>query len=275
MDMQVSMSYYNYAQAPGHDKGFDNGPKSDVVCILELSPKMKWSNLRGNVLYPLDSIQDPYYLTADNRKTDFHFIVDSYSHGVMFIFESKGIVGKFDYAAFIAAVVSGLVLVGVAETVVTYVALYALGLQSELYTEFIKEDVDYRKEYARFATSAIVASEIFFKHDTSGDRRLSRDEVLSILKNVFPSLPKAEVEQMTHYLMVNAQMSADESEGVEDDAVDTPDTVSLVEWVNIFTDSRTSLQAFKRIMSEQLKKKSSEEGAAEQAAVDVDAGNKI
>lgn len=51
----------------------------------------------------------------------------------------------------ISALVAGSVMLGVAQTVVVFVALYGMGLSSQLYMEFMRESVDWRKEYARFA----------------------------------------------------------------------------------------------------------------------------
>lgn len=74
-----------------------------------------------------------------------------------------GSVGRFDIAALINALVAGSVLLAVAQSITTYVALFALGLSSELYKAFMRETVDWRQEYARYATQACVAGYAFLK----------------------------------------------------------------------------------------------------------------
>ena len=71
--------------------------------------------------------------------------------------------GTFDIAALINALVAGSVLLAVAQVITTYVALYALGISSELYKAFMRENVDWRQEYARYAAQACVAGYAFMK----------------------------------------------------------------------------------------------------------------
>ena len=54
-------------------------------------------------------------------------------------------------------------LLAVAQVITTYVALYALGISSELYKAFMRETVDWRQEYARYAAQACVAGFAFLQ----------------------------------------------------------------------------------------------------------------
>ena len=72
--------------------------------------------------------------------------------------------GTFDIAALINALVAGSVLLAVAQFITTYVALYALGISSELYRAFMRETVDWRQEYARYAAQACVAGYAFMQY---------------------------------------------------------------------------------------------------------------
>ena len=74
-----------------------------------------------------------------------------------------GNVGTFDFNALVDALVAGSVLLAVAQVITTYVALYALGISSELYKAFMREAVDWRQEYARYAAQACVAGFAFLQ----------------------------------------------------------------------------------------------------------------
>jgi NADH:ubiquinone oxidoreductase subunit K len=52
-----------------------------------------------------------------------------------------GSFGVFSYKNLITALIAGAVLLNIAHTVTTYVALYTLGVRSKLYGKFINEKV--------------------------------------------------------------------------------------------------------------------------------------
>jgi hypothetical protein len=62
--------------------------------------------------------------------------------------------------------------------------LYGLGVASQLYREFIKEGVNYRREYARFGVQALVAGWVFHQMDTHKNNELSAQEVHATLQQV-------------------------------------------------------------------------------------------
>lgn len=66
-------------------------------------------------------------------------------------FAPTGKIGRFNLSELINALIAASVMMGVAQTIVVFVALYGMGLSSQLYMEFMRESVDWRKEYARFA----------------------------------------------------------------------------------------------------------------------------
>lgn len=132
---------------------------------------------------------DPVLLNPD---TDYKTVepglyyqqVNTERNGINIVFQVGGSVGKFDWNALIDAIVNGSVMLSIAQIIVTYIALYAMGLTSQLYMEFMKESVEWREEYARFACQAMVAAYAFVGYDTNRSGKMDRKEIYKTLKTV-------------------------------------------------------------------------------------------
>ena len=128
--------------------------------------------------------------------------------------------GHFDFFSLVNALVAGAVLLGVAQLIVTYVAMYALGLSSALYLEYMRESVNWRKEYARFAAQSLVAGSTFMKYDSNKSNALDRKEIYKYLNEIFSGeredarvLNRQEVACLTDFLLRHGEMHADVSKG--------------------------------------------------------------
>lgn len=125
-----------------------------------------------------------------------------------------GNVGKFDFFALVDALVAGAVLLSVAQFIVTYVALYGMGLSSALYSEFMRESVNWRREYARFAAQSLVGGATFQDFDKNRSGTLDRAEIYKYLSNTFNEiLTKAQIACLTDFLMRHGEIDADLSKG--------------------------------------------------------------
>lgn len=122
--------------------------------------------------------------------------------------------GSFSTSALIAALVAGSVMLGVAQTLVTYVALYALGLSSQLYQEFLRESVDWRKEYARYASQALVAGFAFMSYDRDHSGKLDRREIFKVLNTVLGHrLSQSTVAALSDFVMRQGESDAGVDKG--------------------------------------------------------------
>ncbi len=128
--------------------------------------------------------------------------------------------GHFDFFSLVNALVAGAVLLGVAQLIVTYVAMYALGLSSELYLEYMRESVNWRKEYARFAAQSLVAGSTFMKYDSNESDALDRREIYKYLMEIFSGdkeeakiLDRQQVACLTDFLMRHGEMKTNVSRG--------------------------------------------------------------
>jgi len=128
---------------------------------------------------------------------------------------SSGNLGVFSLFSLIDALVAGAVLLSVAQVIVTYLALYALGLSSMLYMEYMRESVNWRKEYARFAAQSLVAGNTFMKFDTNHSDELDRVEIYKYLCEVLEKiLDKKHIACLTDFLMRHGESEeADVSRG--------------------------------------------------------------
>ena len=159
--------------APGRHNKPTGDNADDIICLVDVIPENKWTFLGSDIRQMMNTPSDPLFLTPRfmselssttpasaeilSSQTDFQ------RNGVTLIFSVSGSVGKFDPSALIAALVAGSVLLAVAQQITTYVALYALGISSELYRAFMRETVDWRQEYARYAAQACVAGFAFMQ----------------------------------------------------------------------------------------------------------------
>lgn len=96
----------------------------------------------------------------------------------------------------------------------TYIALYALGLSSALYAEYMREQVNWRKEYARFAAQSLVAGSTFHSFDRNKSNALDRQEIYKYLTETFNEiLDRPKLACLTDFLMRHGEMDVDVSRG--------------------------------------------------------------
>ena len=92
-----------------------------------------------------------------------------------------GTLGDFRFTYLMNAFLGAAVLLGIAQWTVAYIALNWLGISSALYTEFVEESLEWKKEYARFAVQCLVAGATFKRLDQDSSGSLDRPEIYSYL----------------------------------------------------------------------------------------------
>jgi hypothetical protein len=142
---------------------------------------------------------------------------DFYRYGILIDIQQSGLVGEVNYVFVLLQLTSGLVLLGVASSVVGFVAKYLMKEKSPIYKSIIQEEFDVAKEAAQYAAQACVASKVFKEADESGEGDLDFEELRKLVRSCFAknflersetdsdssegTFTEADIMSMTLYLM--------------------------------------------------------------------------
>eukprot|EP01023_Acetabularia_acetabulum_P020224 TRINITY_DN2044_c0_g1_i1.p1 TRINITY_DN2044_c0_g1~~TRINITY_DN2044_c0_g1_i1.p1 ORF type:complete len:586 (-),score=66.17 TRINITY_DN2044_c0_g1_i1:39-1796(-) len=247
----VKLQYYNYRLSPIR-KGNSNNDK-DFHCVVDIEPILSWSSAGSEFHYALRDINDPKFpgsKTPNLTATEHGFYgIDMYRYGIKIVFQSSGILGKFNISELILSITSGLVLLAFATTVVTFLALYCMGLKSKLYRNFIQEKVDYRKEYAKFAAQAVVAAYVFNLMDSDGSGILDGNKMYGVLSALFGhQLTTGQLASLTDFVLRNGDEESDKRRlelfQQQDHKVNLSEQqIDIDEWIQIFASSKASVDS--------------------------------
>jgi hypothetical protein len=143
---------------------------------------------------------------------------------------------------------SGIVLLGLATTLVGFIAKFGLGELSELYRGAMLEPFDTKREAARYATQACIAAKRFKEADTAGSGDLDFDELKTLIRDSFTKscvddntdedFNEKEITAMAYYLMRAADEDLDDRilEQREKTAEDLKiSKISLHQWQELST----------------------------------------
>eukprot|EP00803_Ostreobium_quekettii_P008869 evm.model.scf_301.5 EVM.evm.TU.scf_301.5 scf_301:34014-50656(+) len=253
--IDITLGYYQRKLAPapyGVPMG-SIGKAYEVICIVDIEPHFRWSLKAADVRYMIKNAEGPVFLHPEgNTPGDPGEVVASEVNfkrqGLQFRFHIDGVIGTFSFRSLVTALVTYSVMLSVAQTITTYVALYGLGISSTLYKEFILESVLWRKEYARYAAQALVAGYAFVQYDKDGSFQLSRKEIYAQLKIYFgEELADDKVAALADFLMRHGEEDDDD----EDDTKYS--TINLFEWIDIFTEGKVCRSSLKRLIDHEYK----------------------
>jgi hypothetical protein len=160
---------------------------------------------------------------------------------------------------------SGIVLMGLATTLVSFIAKFGLGTKSDLYKGVILETFDVQREAAKYATQACVATKSFKDADEDGRGDLDFEELRKLIKESFSksylddgvddSFNENEITAMAYYLMRAADEHLDDR--ILEEREKTPEElreskISLHEWQELSTTGVFKLKDLKYVSKEQL-----------------------
>jgi hypothetical protein len=145
---------------------------------------------------------------------------DFYRYGILFDIQQTGLIGEIDYLFILMQFTSGIVLLGLATTLVGFIAKFGLGERSELYRGAMLEPFETKRESARYATQACIASKRFKEADTAGSGDLDFDELKTLIRGSFAKscvddgadehFNEKEITAMAYHLMRAADEHFDE-----------------------------------------------------------------
>eukprot|EP01025_Chloroclados_australasicus_P023606 TRINITY_DN2389_c0_g2_i2.p1 TRINITY_DN2389_c0_g2~~TRINITY_DN2389_c0_g2_i2.p1 ORF type:complete len:690 (-),score=37.82 TRINITY_DN2389_c0_g2_i2:1614-3506(-) len=263
----IKLRYYNYRLSPIAKELHQLHGSHDFHCVIDIDPVIVWTSRGSNLQYSVRDFKDPRYPTlksARDNDTRGFLAVDMYSYGVKFAFQTEGVIGKFSIGELIQSITNGLVLLATASTIVTMVALYAMGQRSELYAEFIREKVDWRLEYAKFAAQAVVAAYVFQLMDTNSDNQLDASELYAVLSTLFGhKMTAGQLASLTDFVLRNYDKDHTRQErwerqgsligGRSGRAYVCENPIDMDGWIHIFCSGKASIDKMIRTIDFEYK----------------------
>ena len=261
--LNILVRYFNYDL---HKDVHSAMGDDTVYAIVTVSPILGWFSKGHDITYraePTD-LTDP--IDASDGKPEGYFH-DMYKYGILFDIQQTGLIGQLDPVFIILTLTSGLVLLGVAGTVVNLVAKFGLGELSKNYKLFIQEECDIELEAARFTAQSIVASRAFKVADKDGEGQLDFTELKAVVTACFSDqfadhsgkgklqkemFSEEEIHSMTLFLMRAADPELDERimERREKTVAELEaSTISLNQWQALSTSDYIDHDSVKHIIA--------------------------
>jgi len=191
--LNIKVKYHNYNL---HKDNIKIGSKN-TYAIINVEPKIGWFSKGDEIYYKqlpnvtMFDINNPVNLTTGQPNGIY---VDFYRYGILIDIQQSGIVGEVNYVFVLLQLTSGLVLLGVASSIVGFVAKFLMGDISPVYKSIIQEEFDPVNEAAQYAAQACVASKVFKEADDDGKGDLDFEELRNLVKNCFAKTYTSEHE---------------------------------------------------------------------------------
>lgn len=261
--LNILVRYFNYDL---HKKVHTEMGDDDVYAIVTVSPVLGWFSKGQEITYrsnPTD-LTDP--IDAEDGAPDGYF-QDMYKYGILFDIQQTGLVGALDPVFIILTLTSGLVLLGVAGTIVNLLAKFGLGDLSKTYKSFIQEECDIQLEAARYTAQSIVASRAFKVADKDGEGQLDFAELKGVVTSCFSDqfasthsksklqkelFSDEEIHSMTLFLMraADPHLADRIMEGREKNVAELEaSTLSLNQWQELSTSDYIDHDSLKNIIA--------------------------
>ena len=263
--MNIDVKYHNYHLDKDNVVNMGN---EDVYAVITVSPKIGWFSKGNEIVYSQDpattfDINNPITVSSGDPNGIYY---DFYRYGILFDIKQTGLVGEIDYVFILIQLTSGVVMLGIATTVVSFFAKFCLGNESEIYRGVIQEEYEVGKEAARYAAQACVATKSFKDADADGKGDLDFDELRILIKESFSKnyldegedshFNEEEITGMAYYLM----RAADDhlNDRILDRREKTPEElrhskISLHEWQELSTNGVFKFKNLKTTSKEHIK----------------------
>jgi hypothetical protein len=263
--LNIDVKYHNYHLDKDNVVNMGN---EDVYAVITVSPKIGWFSKGNEIVYSQDpattfDINNPITVSSGDPNGIYY---DFYRYGILFDIKQTGLVGEIDYVFILIQLTSGVVMLGIATTVVSFFAKFCLGNESEIYRGVIQEEYEVGKEAARYAAQACVATKSFKDADADGKGDLDFDELRILIKESFSKnyldegedshFNEEEITGMAYYLM----RAADDhlNDRILDRREKTPEElrhskISLHEWQELSTNGVFKFKNLKTTSKEHIK----------------------
>jgi len=183
--LNIKVKYHNYHLDKDIHTNIGN---KDIYAVINVVPRLGWFSKGDEISYKQApesvsyDINNPIDLVSGNPNGIY---TNMYRYGVLFDIQQSGLVGEIDYVFILIQLTSGLVMLGVASSVVSFVAKFLMGDISNIYKSVIQEEYDVAKEAAKYAAQACVASRSFKEADQDGRGDLDFEELKNLVRECF------------------------------------------------------------------------------------------
>lgn len=182
--LYMKFLYFNYKD--NEDDHFD----PNVVAYLSIKASEVWES-RGNDISSSSMGSANLWEQEDDLNKAYGYMSNTYRYGISLNFESMGTVYQFSLTVLITAIVQGLVMLGLCETIVTFVATHnPLSIKTSVYKEVIETQFDIFRETAKFAAKALIAGEVYDMMDKNRDTEVTAREMERKVRKVFLTTDK-------------------------------------------------------------------------------------
>jgi hypothetical protein len=261
--LNILVRYFNYDL---HKEVHTDVGDDSVYAIVTVSPVLGWFSKGQEITYrsKTDDLNDPINATDGQPRG---YYQDMYKYGILFDIQQNGLVGQLDPVFIILTLTSGLVLLGVAGTIVSLMAKFGMGELSKTYKSFIQEECDIQLEAARYTAQSIVASRVFKVADKDGGGQLDFQELKEVVTSCFSDqfagdsgkgklqkelFSEEEIHSMTLFLMraVDPYLSDRIMEGNEKTIAELENSsISLNQWQELSTSDYIDHGSLKQIIA--------------------------
>ena len=128
--------------------------------------------------------------------------------------------------------VQAFLLLSFSNIVMRFVAFTLLGTKSRVHKEFGEHEVEYEREYARFAVQSIVASHAFERLDTDGSGSISEEELVDALRNA--QGPNGQSDENDLRALASYIVACGDVDGSQAGDGQADGLISATEWFDLF-----------------------------------------
>jgi hypothetical protein len=153
-------------------------------------------------------------------------------NGVRVSVNSGGVISRLDAALILETFVQAFLLLSFSNILMRFVAYNALGTKSRVYKEFGEHEVQYEREYARFAVQSIVASHAFERLDADGSGTISEEELVDALRQAQGPNGQSDEDDLralAAYIVACGDVDGSQAGDGEADGL-----ISATEWFDLF-----------------------------------------
>jgi len=161
--ISMDIKYYNYNL--DRQSSLKQGG-NEIYAILEIYPTFEWTSQGQKITYRSErnDLNDPINMANGLPEG---YILNNYNYGINLDIRTGGLVGGYDFFTLLNVFITGVVLAGSSSQICDLVAKYGLGGKSKIYKRAMFEDVDFKREAAKFAIEGMQAHDQYGKLDTS------------------------------------------------------------------------------------------------------------
>ena len=153
-------------------------------------------------------------------------------NGVRVSVNSGGVISRLDAALILETFVQAFLLLSFSNIVMRFAAFTLLGTKSRVYKEFGEHEVEYEREYARFAVQSIVASHAFERLDVDNSGTISEEELVDALRKAQGPNGQSDendLRALAAYIVACGDVDGSQAGDGEADGL-----ISATEWFDLF-----------------------------------------